>query len=282
MKRIILGLIALVALNAIISASSYAQVPLNVVGQQTPVANGQFDLGSSTRKWKDIYLSGDAYVGDELIGSDTSLDIRQSTADASDSKGVAVCGGGTCSTSRGAYVDVRGNESSGAGGNLYAISGNVASSILSLFLGSTTSSLKVQNSSGQDIWTVSASDGSVTQDATRGGPITLSKANTYVAQPAGTIAAAGSTQGTATAITTSFVTVTGATGTAGVKLPAAVAGRTVFGLNVAAAILKLYPDTSDAINSGAANASTDLAASTFFVCYAEDAVTWRCLEGAQA
>jgi hypothetical protein len=67
------------------------------------------------------------------------------------------------------------------------------------------------------------------------------------------IAAAGSTQGTATAITTEINTVSTVASGAGVRLPTAVAGMVVTITNLAANTLLVYPHTSGDINGGAAN-----------------------------
>ncbi len=58
------------------------------------------------------------------------------------------------------------------------------------------------------------------------------------------------------------------------KLPAAAAGKLAIVKNNANAVLKLYPNTDDAINALAANAALSMAAYTaaLLVCY--DATTW--------
>ena len=78
----------------------------------------------------------------------------------------------------------------------------------------------------------------------------------YVIRSVGTgISAAGSTQGTATAITKEMnVVSTVATG-AGVVLPTAVAGMVISITNTSANALLVYPATSAAINTGSANAA---------------------------
>lgn len=89
-----------------------------------------------------------------------------------------------------------------------------------------------------------------------------------------TAAAAGSAQGDATEIGLGFVLATAADGTKGVVLPAAAAGQQVVVKNGAAAILKVYPATSDAINALSANAAISMAANTCAVFTAYDATTW--------
>ena len=96
--------------------------------------------------------------------------------------------------------------------------------------------------------------------------------------PVATVAAAGSTNANATAITTyGVIHATGADATKGVKLPPAAAGKVVIVKNADAAnaVLKVYPDTSDKINSGTATTgSLNMAAKTAAMFIALDDVDW--------
>jgi len=96
----------------------------------------------------------------------------------------------------------------------------------------------------------------------------------FTAIPAATVAATGSDQAGAAAITTGFTLVSAGDGTKGVKLPAAVAGAVVIVKNGAGSVLKLYPNTSDAINALSANAALSMAANTSALLVAYDATTW--------
>lgn len=93
------------------------------------------------------------------------------------------------------------------------------------------------------------------------------------------VAAAGSAQGDATAITETgpaFIHGTGADGTKGIILPAAAAGRILFIKNsdAANAVLKVYPASGDAINALAGDVAISMAAKTSAVFVALDATTW--------
>ena len=93
-----------------------------------------------------------------------------------------------------------------------------------------------------------------------------------------TVAAAGSNQGTAAAVSDGFTLVTAADDAKGVILPAAVAGRTVIiKNNVSAKTLKIYPASGDAINALSANASYDIAGLTSTMLVAYDETTWYSL-----
>ena len=98
--------------------------------------------------------------------------------------------------------------------------------------------------------------------------------------PVQVLAAAGSVQGDAGAITAGsngHVHVTGADATKGVKLPAAVAGYklTIKNDDTANAVLKVWPNTSDAINAIVADSALSMAAKTSMTIVAIDAVTWH-------
>jgi hypothetical protein len=76
------------------------------------------------------------------------------------------------------------------------------------------------------------------------------------------ISAAGSTQGTATALTRQYNIVSTVTAGQGVILPTAVAGMRLTVINTAAANLLIYPASTAAINSLGANAAFTLGGNT--------------------
>ena len=89
-----------------------------------------------------------------------------------------------------------------------------------------------------------------------------------------TVAATGSTQTDAASVSDGLTLVTAADGTKGIKLPAAVAGRTVILKNGAAAILKVWPASGDGINAIAVDSNYVLAANTSSLLVAYDSTTW--------
>ena len=89
-----------------------------------------------------------------------------------------------------------------------------------------------------------------------------------------TVAATGSTQSDAASVSDGFTLVSAADGTKGVKLPAAVAGRTVILKNNANAVLKVWPASGDAVNAIAADSNYVLAAYTSSLLVAYDSTTW--------
>lgn len=95
-------------------------------------------------------------------------------------------------------------------------------------------------------------------------------------EPVVAVAAAGSAQGDAAALTAnSLNNVSGADGTKGVILPTAVAGMKVrVYSSVATNGLKIYPATGAAINGGSANAAITIEGKTVAYFVAIDATTW--------
>jgi hypothetical protein len=94
------------------------------------------------------------------------------------------------------------------------------------------------------------------------------------------VAAAGSDQAGAGAITSgsgAFIHATGADGTKGILLPTAAAGKfyIIKNSDAANAILKVYPNTSDAINEIAADTAMSVAAKKAAIFVALDATTWQ-------
>ena len=85
----------------------------------------------------------------------------------------------------------------------------------------------------------------------------------------------GSGQGDATAITET-INVVGTVGgsSEGVVLPTAAAGLHVVVANITTTDCKLYPATSDTIESGSANAAVTLPAKTTFTLTCQDATNW--------
>ena len=89
------------------------------------------------------------------------------------------------------------------------------------------------------------------------------------------VASAGSVQGDAAALAIGFNTVSGADGTKGVVLPAAVPGRVVRVYNEHATNgLKIYPATGGAINGGTANAAITMEGRTLATLVAVSSTNW--------
>lgn len=97
----------------------------------------------------------------------------------------------------------------------------------------------------------------------------------YLSTDVGTVAAAGNSQGTATAIVKAVTYVTGADGTKAVVLPAASAGAVYEIYSVVATNgLVIYPASGDDINDGTTDAAVTIEGKTFARFVAVDSTTW--------
>lgn len=88
------------------------------------------------------------------------------------------------------------------------------------------------------------------------------------------------TQAGATRIKSRLVLVTTGNASDGVRLPPADYGEFVVIVNLSAAALKVYPDTSDKLNGGSANAASAHAASKMGLYIATGKENWYSLIGA--
>lgn len=88
------------------------------------------------------------------------------------------------------------------------------------------------------------------------------------------ISAAGTTQGTATALTSDSNIVTTVTASSGVVLPTAAAGRRIFIINRGANILSIYPASGAYIDSLAQNAAIQVAPNGSIELIASSTTQW--------
>ena len=98
------------------------------------------------------------------------------------------------------------------------------------------------------------------------------------------VAAAGASQGTATALTSRWQRVTGATGANGVVLPATpVSGQHAAIINTTGASnLLVYPGVGDFIGNGLVDAAVTVSGGAIIECIAESASKWWCYEAPAA
>ena len=91
---------------------------------------------------------------------------------------------------------------------------------------------------------------------------------------AGTVTAAGTTQGDATVLTKTVNMITTATASQGVKLPSAAAGLTIKVINTTAVTIVVYPNTSDVIDGGTVNVGVNLSPYSSVELVAQDDTDW--------
>jgi hypothetical protein len=91
----------------------------------------------------------------------------------------------------------------------------------------------------------------------------------------GTTAAAGSDQSGAAAVVSRYTQVTGADGSAGVRLPGVTPGAEYYVYNATAnSGLKVYPASGDDINDGSADAAVTIEGKTLGIFIGLDTSTW--------
>lgn len=111
-------------------------------------------------------------------------------------------------------------------------------------------------------------------DVTLVNPTVTGSITGAVRLPVAAVAATGSAQGDAAALSEGLNVVSAADGTKGVVLPTAVAGMTVIVKNTAAAALKIYPATGGTINALSANAAYSITNLTSTLLVASSATQW--------
>lgn len=222
-----------------------------------------FQVNAAATRWS-INSSGqfvqNATNGGPIVFAVTDGVIRSNTSNGTDNKSVSIGGGGDISGSRGAYVQMFGNEYAAIGGDIYISAGNAVGG--SVFIGFTESTglIELQNASAATIWSLNNS-GDLNQNATNGGNLVFNRANKAVIDKITTgISAAGATQGTATALANIVnVVSTSAAGANGVVLPTAVAGAGYYVFNDDSADnVLVYPPVGGEINRLGTNVSITL------------------------
>jgi hypothetical protein len=145
--------------------------------------------------------------------------------------------------------------------------------------GDTTNTLTNAAQSAAATWTVPDTNGAASFVMTAAAQ-TIAGAKTFSTMPiipVATVAATGTVQGDAAAITTGFTLVTGADDAKGVLLPAAAAGLVCIIKVADGADLKVWPATGDAINAIAVNSAMTVVDDVCFMLIALDGTTWYTL-----
>jgi len=105
----------------------------------------------------------------------------------------------------------------------------------------------------------------------------LSVGGELVVSAAVSVAASGSTQGTATALSSTYNLVTTASANQGVLLPDAISGKRCTVVNLTSADIKVYPSTSENIDNLAIDISKTLPAGATLSLIASSGTTWKSL-----
>jgi hypothetical protein len=164
-----------------VTFGTFSNHPLNIRTNQTtrwqilaagsaqPFVDNTYDLGAASKRIKDLYVAGTLYLnGTPITGggsgslSSTEIvytgitnlfNIRADTSDATDNKKVAISGGGSASLTRGAYIELSGNEETNTG-RAVIVSGNAVGNYIQLYTGGGPIHFTI---SGTTVWTVTSS-----------------------------------------------------------------------------------------------------------------------------
>lgn len=223
-------------------------------------------LQNKARVWQ-INSTGLTFSNEITIGADT--------ADGADTKSVAISGGGgTGGGSRGGTLFLYGNEHASLAGQVFLQGGSVTTGHVLVRSTNASAEVRLQTNSSTRFAVISAD---LVQDATNGGNILLTKASSFVAQPAATtISAAGSAIGDATQLAATFNNITTVAASTGVKLYDSTSnGYCIAVRNSGANNLNVYPpNASGTINGGSAGAAVVVATTEVAVFFKVAANTW--------
>ena len=113
-----------------------------------------------------------------------------------------------------------------------------------------------------------------TTDTLTNKTLTTPVLNSAVVNNNNAVSAAGTTQGTGTALTVDYNVVTTVAASSGVVLPTATAGRRIVIVNKGASTLTIYPATSAYIDAGLINAGISVAANGSIELMASSTTQW--------
>lgn len=167
--------------EAAVTIGSFSNHPVNLRTNQTtrwqilaagsaqPFLDNTYDLGAASKRIKDLYVAGTLYLnGTPITGggsgslSSTEIvytgianlfNIRADTSDGTDNKKVAVSGGGAASLTRGAYIELSGNEETNTG-RAVIVSGNAVGNYIQLYTGGGPIHLTI---AGTTVWSFNSS-----------------------------------------------------------------------------------------------------------------------------
>lgn len=139
-------------------------------------------------------------------GAATGL-IAQNTSDAADSRSIDIAGGGATGSTRGATIQIYGNEHAGAPGEIRLSTGAINTAALNLYTSNSNTNAFIGFNPGNNLkWKVDGPTGQLMSDATNGGGIVIAKTGNTLAVDSGT--AASACKGTGTHNGTTAVTIT--------------------------------------------------------------------------
>lgn len=229
-------------------------------------ANQQFKVN----KIAEYTASNGIRLANDVKWTGSNWTLTSTQADAADTGFSAICGGGANANGRGAKFLAYGADHATLPGIAFVVGDGGPVRLQTI-----SSSHDIDFQPGQStMWSVTGATGNLTCNSSNGGHINFArdgKALFFTVDAAA--AAAGTNQGTATAIAKVITQVT--SGTGGMLLPAAVAGFTLlFITNVSGSAINIYPNTGDQFEDQAANAAVSLANRTGMICWCISNDVW--------
>lgn len=197
-----------------------------------------------------------AMTAGSIIFAATDATITTNSSDGSDNKRLLLLPAGSSSDNwnftRGASIDITGNEYSGAWGSIWFRGGNNASDFF--FVSGSNGSVRYRKADNSEVFLFSMNSGDLTFDSTYGGRIIFGRAVSGITNYREAVAALGSNQGNAASISGDFSDISAADGTKGVIIANGVAGKVRRIFNNGNAVLKIYPPSGGAfVNIGTNN-----------------------------
>lgn len=216
-------------------------------------------------------------LGGEVIMSNLVLSGTRSflgnSSDGSDNQGLALCPAGACGVTRTASLELYANESAFNAGGVTLTSGSVSGAAFDITNGSSNGPIEF-NTNSNERWEIQ-SDGDFSQEVNNGGNIVFNRDDSGIVDTSSSsVSAAGTLQSDATQLSKTVNLISTGSLNQGVKLPTAVAGRTVVVINQSGATLKLWPGTGASIDGGSANASINIATATSYILVGTDSTHW--------
>lgn len=127
-----------------------------------------------------INNNGDAFFRTKIYGLSAGLSVLNNTSDGADNQQIIVSGGGAFNANgtRGAAINLEGNELAGAG-DLYLYAGDATAASIRLDINNATGLVEIRNTSDGVMWDFDNS-GNINQNTTGGGDLKFNKSNSAI------------------------------------------------------------------------------------------------------
>ncbi len=141
-----------------------------------PCADNAYDVGDADYSIRSLYL-GTSLIFNDVTASDEL--IKTLSVDGADSNLINITPGGAYSSTRGAGLQLNGNEQGTNPADAYLESGSAATGDVFVRVNSTNGLIRFATNSDVEVWNMNAS-GALIQNATNGGDVIFQKPGTFV------------------------------------------------------------------------------------------------------